>query len=218
MSKKQGIECVVFDLDGVLIDSSTQHAQAYSELWALIGISGPDYADIAGQKTVDVVKKHIRGTEASASRVDELVEFKQQRARTLLMQANILFPDSKDSLEQIISITKSTAMATAASSFVANYAANLLAPSRPFDAIVAAEDVIRSKPDPEVFNTAIKLCKSSPSNTLIIEDSAAGLAAAIQSGAFVACVRSGLELQSERFLGSFEGLRDVSNYLRGYSE
>ena len=42
MSELQNIECVVFDLDGVLIDSSRQHAQAYSELWAFIGIDGPD--------------------------------------------------------------------------------------------------------------------------------------------------------------------------------
>ena len=82
------------------------------------------------------------------------------------MGSNILFPDSKDSLERIISITDSTAIATAASSYVANYAASQLAPSRPFDAIVAAEDVIRSKPDPEVFNTAIRLCNSTPHKNL----------------------------------------------------
>ena len=57
MSELQNIECVVFDLDGVLIDSSRQHAQAYSELWAFIGIDGPDYFDIAGQKTLSVVEK-----------------------------------------------------------------------------------------------------------------------------------------------------------------
>ena len=218
MSNTRGIECVVFDLDGVLIDSSSQHAQAYSELWTFIGINGPDYFEIAGQKTLEVVEKTIRGTQISSTRVSELVDFKQQRARTLLMSGDILFPDSKESLEQIIYITKSIAIATAASSYIANYAANQLAPSRSFDAIVAAENVSRSKPDPEVFNTAMKQCDSAPTKTLIIEDSAAGLSAAIQSGAFVACVRTGLELPSERFLGSFEGLEGVSRYLNGYSE
>jgi beta-phosphoglucomutase len=215
MNSIQGIECVVFDLDGVLIDSSMQHAQAYSELWAFIGIDGPDYSELAGQKTVDVVRNYIRGTDINTTRVDELVNFKQQRARELLMSVNILFPDSKLSLERIISITKSTAIATAASSFVANYAASQLAPSRLFDAIVTAEDVSRSKPDPEVFNTVINRCNTVPAKTLIIEDSAAGLSAAIQSGALVACVRSGLELSNDRFLGSFAGLEDLSNYLSG---
>ncbi|HAY46541.1 MAG TPA: hypothetical protein DCY55_09705 [Gammaproteobacteria bacterium] len=213
MSELQNIECVVFDLDGVLIDSSRQHAQAYSELWAFIGIDGPDYFDIAGQKTLSVVEKYILGTDINPTRINELVGFKQQRARELLMGSNILFPDSKDSLERIISITDSTAIATAASSYVANYAASQLAPSRPFDAIVTAEDVSRSKPDPEVFNTAIRMCNSIPIKSLILEDSAAGLSAAIQSGAHVACVRSGLELSNERFLGSFVSLEEVSMYL-----
>ena len=206
-------ECVVFDLDGVLVDSSTQHAQAFQELWAKAGIDGPDYADIAGLRTVDVIKEYFLGEQIDATRVDQLVKFKQQRARDLLVGAEILYPDSKESLERIIQITPSMAIATGASAYMAEYAVEQLAPSRPFDAIITAEDVSRSKPDPEGFKIAIKRCGAAPGKSLIIEDGAAGLAAAIKSRAFVASVRSGLELDSERFLGSFESLDNLSEYL-----
>ncbi|MBT5031979.1 MAG: HAD family phosphatase [Proteobacteria bacterium] len=206
-------ECVVFDLDGVLVDSSSQHAQAFQELWAKVGIDGPDYADIAGLRSIDVIKKYIKGEQMDATRVDEWVEFKQRRARELLVGAEILFSDSREALERIIRMTSSMAIATGASTVMAQYAAQQLAPSRPFDAIVAAEDVSRSKPNPEVFEKAIKRCGATPGKSLIIEDGAAGLAAALGSRAFVASVRSGLELHSERFLGRFESLDDLLRHL-----
>jgi beta-phosphoglucomutase len=205
-------ECIVLDLDGVLIDSSTQHARAFKELWAKAGIDGPDYADIAGLRTVDVIKKYIRCTQIDEAGIDELVEFKQRRARELLAGVDILFSDSKEALERIIPITSSMAIATGASRDMAEYAAGQLAPSRPFDAIIAAEDVSLSKPNPEAFNIAIKRCGTIPKRSLIVEDGAAGLAAAIDSGAYVVSVRSGLEMPSKRFLGSFDSLQSLSRY------
>ena len=210
-------ECVVFDLDGVLVDSSTQHAQAFQELWAKVGVDGPDYADIAGLRSIDVIKKYIPGMQIDEVGADELVEFKQQRARELLVGAEILYPDSKESLERIIRMTSSMAIATGASTYMAEYAVQQLTPSRPFDAIITAEDVSRSKPNPEVFKKAIKRCGATPGKSLIIEDGAAGLAAALESRAFVASVRSGLELNSKWFVGSFESLEDLSRCLSEHS-
>ena len=53
-----------------------------------------------------------------------------------------------------------------------------------FDKIFTQEDVTKMKPDPEGYLTAMKYFNVKPEDTIIFEDSEAGLAAAKLSGAF----------------------------------
>ena len=50
--------------------------------------------------------------------------------------------------------------------------------------VLAAEDVIHGKPDPEVYLKAAMLLDLPPSATLVLEDSPPGLAAAVAAGCF----------------------------------
>ncbi len=54
-----------------------------------------------------------------------------------------------------------------------------------FTFLLGAEDVTRSKPDPEIYQTAASRFGIPPANLLVLEDSPAGIAAARASGAFV---------------------------------
>ncbi|CAM3495869.1 HAD family hydrolase [Pseudostreptobacillus hongkongensis] len=53
-----------------------------------------------------------------------------------------------------------------------------------FDYIISGEDVVNSKPDPEIFIKAMKYFNISPKETIIFEDSFNGIIAANKSGAF----------------------------------
>ena len=75
---------VVFDLDGVLADSSACHDLAYRELWARIGVEGPPYPTIAGLRTSDAVARVTEALRPSAESLAAWGRFKQERAREYL--------------------------------------------------------------------------------------------------------------------------------------
>jgi HAD superfamily hydrolase (TIGR01509 family) len=61
-----------------------------------------------------------------------------------------------------------------------------------FEAIVAGDEVARSKPDPEIFLRAAEKLGVAPAHCLVIEDSPGGVAGAVAAGMRVVAVRSPL--------------------------
>jgi len=200
------VDLWLFDLDGVLVDTTRCHRRAFEELWRHVGVNGPPYDRIAGRRTKEVV---IEGTAALAPTPDQLREwtqFKQQRARDCLARDDIAFPDSADCLRALSRHGTTLALGTGASRATTDAVLARYGWSESFAATVTADDVSQGKPEPDVYVAAMKQSGSAPRRTLVIEDSEAGLAAAIASGAYVASVRSGRVVSSERFVGSFPDL------------
>ncbi len=81
MSVHPYFEYLIFDLDGVLIDSSPCHRVAYQMLWDKLGIHGPEYDTIAGKRTVEVVSTITRSLEPTEAEINEWVMSKQKMAR-----------------------------------------------------------------------------------------------------------------------------------------
>jgi beta-phosphoglucomutase-like phosphatase (HAD superfamily) len=67
----------------------------------------------------------------------------------------------------------------------------LLGPDATFDAIIAAEDVPRSKPAPDGYRAAIAALGLLAADCIVIEDSVAGIAAGVAAGCLVVAVRAG---------------------------
>ena len=61
-----------------------------------------------------------------------------------------------------------------------------------FDAIVASDDVHRTKPDPELFISALAAVDLSPEQAIVFEDSPNGILAAKRAGIFTVVVPNGL--------------------------
>ena len=57
-----------------------------------------------------------------------------------------------------------------------------------FDSVICSDDVLRVKPDPELYLLTASTLRTTPGNTLVIEDSANGVAAAKDAGAFCIAV------------------------------
>ena len=57
-----------------------------------------------------------------------------------------------------------------------------------FDPVICSDDVLRVKPDPELYLLTASTLRTTPGNTLVIEDSANGVAAAKEAGAFCVAV------------------------------
>jgi HAD superfamily hydrolase (TIGR01509 family) len=199
-------ELVIFDMDGVLVDTSACHRLAYERLWQRCGVTGPAYETIAGRPTREVVAEFTAPLRPSAGQVSEWVSFKQAAARALLAGNSIVYTDTIPALSALQSARIPMALATGASRETAFQVLAQTCLRAFFGIVVTAEDVARGKPDPEVYQVVMTRAEASPARCVIVEDSAAGIRAGLASGARVASVRTGLRLDHPDFLGSFADL------------
>jgi HAD superfamily hydrolase (TIGR01549 family) len=199
---------VIFDMDGVLVDTCGCHARAYEDLWERCGIEGPPYADISGRPTTETVAELTRPLNPSPDTLREWVKFKQERAREYLRDETVVFEDTAPSLAALERAGIGSGVATGASRETARILLERAGIARYFDFVIAAEDVRNGKPHPEIYRRALNLSGVTEREALVVEDAMSGIAAAVAASIPVACVRSGLQVESPLFVGSFPGLTE----------
>ncbi len=200
---------VIFDLDGVLVSTSASHARAYDDLWRQLGVVGPDYASIAGRKTSEVVSEVTAGLRPTAAQIDAWTLQKQQCARELIAAGDICFPDAAACLQQLSASGVALALGTAASTGTAHAVLDRYGFTDMFASVVTGEEVIHGKPAPDIYAQIINTLGIPADATLVVEDSLSGLQSALQAGACVVSVRTGVKVDGERFLGTFDDLDEL---------
>ena len=197
---------IVFDMDGVLTDSSAGHARAFDELWAEIGVTiPPAYADIMGRPTEPVVREFTRHLDPEDADIHRWVAFKQDRARRYL-SVMATFPDALPSVAALARAGFGLALGTGASRRTTLQLLAHAGLDAFFPVVVTGDDVRLGKPAPETFTLAIERSGGKPDTSLVIEDSLAGLAAGLAAGAWTASVRTGEKVKHNRFVGAFPDL------------
>jgi sugar-phosphatase len=177
-----GKRALIFDFDGTIADSSALHARAFGEVLGAEGLA-LDYARIAGRSTREavVLAFALAGRAFDAALAARLVEAKQARARALIAQELGLLPGVRGFLDWA---RPRFALAICSSASHASLALALerLSLEGWFRPVVSADDVANAKPDPEGFLKTLALLGCPAAETLVFEDSAAGLAAAAGAG------------------------------------
>ena len=205
---------IVFDMDGVLTDSSAGHARAFAELWSEIGVSSPPaYAEIMGRPTEPVVREFTSHLNPAEADIDRWVAFKQERARRYL-NAMESFPDALPTVAALHHEGVGLALGTGASRRTADQLLAHAGLAAFFPVVVTGDDVRLGKPAPETFTLAIERSGGKPDSTLVIEDSLAGLAAGLAAGAWAASVRTGEKVKHDRFIGAFPDLAALLPLIR----
>ena len=201
---------LVFDMDGVLVETSRCHRRAFLDLWQKCGIQGPEYSAIAGQSTREVVERYTRPLAPSPPAIEEWVAFKQGRARDYIRTEPILFDEVLPCLEALHRAGIAMGVATGASRPTAAMLLERAGIAAFFRFVLTAEDVRNGKPHPEIYRTAVTRFAAAAGQTLVVEDSASGLEAAVAASTSVACVRSGLSIVSPFFFGTYGNLLDLT--------
>ena len=92
---------LIFDMDGVLWQSGPAHHQAYLDTLTPAGITGFDYAKIAGQRTRDAIAALAQGRGFSDSEIDALAVQKSARALEQLTATNPVTKGALDVVERL---------------------------------------------------------------------------------------------------------------------
>ncbi len=175
---------VVFDLDGVLLDSAPCHSGAFEEVFRPFGIQDFDYAQYAGWKTANVVEAVLRraGHNPAPQLVLDLAAEKSRLAREKLVASNPVAPDCIPVLERLsreytLALASSGSRASIALFLSANGCAHL------FRSVLCGDDVSSAKPDPEIYRRAFDALHIAPLDAIVVEDAVAGIQAALAAGA-----------------------------------
>lgn len=208
-------DLIVFDLDGVLVDSSPAHARAFADLWAQLGIAGPSYDELAGLRTDAAVLRVMGGEWAGTAELAEWSSFKRERARGYLAQGNVAFADAQPALARLAEAGFGLAVGTAASRATATAVLERAGLRHQLGQVVTGDDVAHGKPSPDVFVAAIRWSGGTPARSLVVEDSIPGLVAGHAAGAATVSVRTGVVIESPRFIGAHPDLSRLSAWLLG---
>lgn len=171
---------VLFDLDGVVLDTESQ----YTVLWNNIGKKYGDVGEIGrlskGQTLTHILDTYFKGqTELQKHIIEELYEFEQNMSYAPI-------PGVMEFMKQLKEASVPTAVVTSSNKAKME---NVYRHYPDFKDIVGhvftSESFTRSKPDPECFLMAMHALGGTPEDTVVFEDSVNGLKAARASGATV---------------------------------
>ena len=177
MSKK--IKAVVFDMDGILIDSEPLWRKAEIQVFAGYGIylTDEDCKKLMGIRTDEVVKQIISDFEVDLPADQITREIIDQVCAFILLEGKIIQPFC----ELAASLSKQSvplAVATSSPILVVNAVLKRAGLTDTFQAIVSAEKFPYGKPHPQVYIEACLALGQHPTDCLAIEDSLNGTLAA----------------------------------------
>lgn len=180
-----GIDSVIFDMDGVLVDSEGQWERLFHELLAQHGckLSEKDRIELYGCS--DKHENEILGRILGMSENDMAVEKHEYVTAHQFSYADIIIPGAKDNVERLHDCGLKLALAS--SSFESDVSRMLCECDMDglFDVVVTGDMVKRAKPDPSIYTRAIALLGTTSSHAVAVDDSPVGVQAASGAGLYV---------------------------------
>ncbi len=177
------LEAVIWDMDGVIVDTAAYHFKAWQETFARRGLNytEEEFRRYFGQRNDTIIRAAL-GQHLSDSEVESINNEKQANYRQRVAGLIKLLPGA---LRLIKALKESgLKMAIASSAPLENILLILDNLSiRPyFDALVYGEEVAEGKPSPQEYLLAAKKLEVAPENCVVIEDAIAGVEGAKQAG------------------------------------
>lgn len=179
MTKKKAF---IFDLDGVIVDTARYHFLAWQKIAAELGIEfTPEHNEelkgVSRIRSLDIILR-LGNIEASQETKDEWLAQKNEDYLSYIenMDESEILPGVVNILEYIKEKNQLIALGSASKN--ARPILEKVKILHLFDAIVDGNDVTNAKPDPEVFLRAAQLLNATNEDSMVFEDSVAGIQAA----------------------------------------
>ena len=181
---------LIFDLDGVIVDSMPLHTLAWERYLKALGVDSEDVAQrMHGRRNDEIVRDFL------GNHVPERVVFEHGAAKERLfreMIADQLSTRMVPGIQGFLARTQSVPVALATNAEPANvdFVLERAGLRRWFAAVADGTQVKNPKPAPDIYLYAAKLLATPPENCIVFEDSPVGISAARSAGTRVVGVRT----------------------------
>ncbi len=210
------LKAIIFDLDGVICSTDEYHYLAWKSMADDLGIwfdreINNRLRGVSRMASLDIVLERYDGPALSEADKLELADKKNAVYRGLLghMSPEDLSEEVKTTLDTLRA--QGLKLAIGSSSKNTPYILERLGLDGYFDAVSDGNNIIRSKPDPEVFLRAAEYLGEKPADCLVVEDAVSGAEAGHRGGFRVACVGDAARAGAGDWnLDSFAALPDAA--------
>lgn len=185
---QNALKAVIFDMDGVIINSESIHFKIECRSFELLGINVSDeehYSYVGA--TLDELWKRVALRHHLKKSAQELTDFHIKQVLDVFSSMSLSPITGFDKIvNELKNHQTKIALASSSPRQLINIILNKLNLSSFFDIIVSGEEVERSKPAPDIFMKAREMLCIPRENCIIIEDSHNGVTAAKAAG--IKCV------------------------------
>ena len=181
------IQTVIFDMDGVIVDTEPVHHYAYNEHFRQLNIEiSPEiYASFTGNSTKNIFER-LKAQFNLTEDVETLVETKRNLFNDAFDSKEDLYllEGVEDLIKDLYSNGMQLVLASSSAKVTINRIFNRFGLHNYFTHIVSGEDFPKSKPHPAIFQHAAFLAQTPVENCIVIEDSTNGILAAKAAGIY----------------------------------
>jgi beta-phosphoglucomutase family hydrolase len=181
--ENQSTRAVVWDMDGVIVDTGPFHRKSWQYVFKKQGINftEEDFQHIFGQRNDNIIRKTI-GRNLTQSEVDTIAKDKEEFFREAVKTNLKPFPGVIDLLKVLKANEIGSAVASSAPMENISLVLGGLKIEGYFQAIVYGREVTEGKPSPQCFLLAAKKLGVDPRNCIGVEDAIAGVTAVKKAG------------------------------------
>jgi HAD superfamily hydrolase (TIGR01509 family) len=181
---------VLFDMDGLLIDTEPLWFQVETEILDELGASWhhSDHASLVGS-SLKVASAFVAERAGNGVTAAEVANELLLRMRERLRHAPVLQPGVAALIDELDEAGVPRALVSSSFRVLVEAALDGLAPLT-FDTIVVGDEVSHSKPDPEPYLLGARKLGVDPALCVALEDSPSGAASASAAGCFVVAIPS----------------------------
>ncbi len=194
------LKAVIFDMDGVLVDSMPYHADAWIAVFAETGIhiNRQDIYDIEGSNHEGIIRLVFRKAGRTPTQEDFKVLAKKKMEIFTKINKVTVFPGIYECLE----LLKNKCLLGVVSGSDKAVVIDLMERFFPetFDAVITGNDVEEGKPSPEPYLKAVKMLNVAKDECIVIENAPLGVESAKSAGLF--CIAIPTYIEAQRLKGA----------------
>jgi HAD superfamily hydrolase (TIGR01509 family) len=183
MSTAKRLEAVLFDMDGVIVDSEPLWTEAEIQFLARRSLSySPQLKAVLmgrdSREAVGILIKHYNLGES----VDDVIEERNELVAGLFRELLQPIPYALDLVKSVRHSVVKTSMASSSPKRLIELVLDKFSIAALFDLVLSGDQVARGKPAPDIYLTAARELGVIPDNCLVIEDAPNGVASAKAAG------------------------------------
>ena len=211
------IDAIIFDMDGVLVDTEPIHIKIEKRQFKMNGISLTDeeHRQFLGTTSENMWREIGRMKQLKVS-VEALIN--QNKTESILHfreQSEIpVMPGIFELLDELNSKKYPLAVASSSDPEIIELILEKTRLKTYFQVIVSSKEAGKSKPEPDVFLLAARKLKIPPENCMVVEDSENGIRAAHSAGMYCVAYQSPdtdpkTQIDADLIVKSFDQLRMI---------